>query len=134
MSKAESMTTDEVIRLIETIKEMFPYNETYWRLKAYKVKYLRETTVEVVRCCLAIQSLGIPINTKTIAYMLKASDSSIVDMMHRLGDLNILVLKRRGHIKNPKTTFMYGVRLVWLVHPNFMKVPDLREKIPHEGS
>lgn len=129
MSKAESMTTEEVIKLVETMKEMFPYNETYWRLRTYRVKYIRETTVEVVRCCLAIQSLGIPINTRTIAYMLKKSDSSIVDMMHRLGDLNILVLKRRGHAKNPKTQFMRHVRLVWIVHPNFMKVPDLRGKI-----
>lgn len=121
----ESFTIDDLVQLVQATKEEFPYNDLYWRLRAYKLKMVRPQTVRMIQLCLALHKLGLPINTRILSYFCPENVTSTLAKLHRLGDAHILVLKRRPFQKSSdgqkKTRLTSKVHLEWAVHPTFLK-------------
>jgi len=71
-------------------------HEVYYSLRGMRLRKVTPTTVGVVRWCIAIQAAGLPITTDLLLHLTRMSHSSLLWILHRLGDARILTLIRDG--------------------------------------
>jgi len=108
---SEAISIEQLLNMIREEMKKIEYHEVYYRLKQYKVKNFRPITVEIVRCAIALERLGLPVTTSLIVDTLHVQYVSVLTICHALGDKHVLLLKRKDS----------GKPLEWKVHPAFMK-------------
>lgn len=105
------VTIDEALELIRDRIKTFDDVKIYYALRRYKFKPLRQKSLNTVKICLAIDSLGLPI-TSDLVNPFTQTEHYATTRLHVLGDKHVLILKRK-----------LGTRLFeWILHPAFKKL------------
>ena len=113
----ESVTIDEIIYLLKERYNEIPPWTIYYALKEWKYKPITETTRHIVRACVAIDDLQLPITRELVNLITERSEKSravqtyTTVMLHGLGDRGIILLTNETHGR--------GGALVWLMNRNF---------------
>ena len=118
----ENLTPSMVLELIRKKMEDFPYHTVYFKMREYGVKNLLPPTVETVRCCLAVDRVGLNITSVLLTKLTGRPRDGILPILHKLGDKHVLVLIRR-HKRKPNRLSVLSTyaNLHWLLHPTFAK-------------
>ena len=110
MSAITEMQAVELIRdYMRNIEEF----RVVFAFKRMKLKPIRNTTVELMRACIAIHDFGLPITTKLTATICGAVQENMVSRLHTLGDRKCLLLKRSDVVRP-------GHALEWTIDPLFL--------------
>lgn len=98
ISEQASFTIDQ-IRLI-VFRELQKIDDTklYFECKKLSMKLtFRKETLQYIKCCVALHNLGLPITAPFVADVMgKKSKIAVLQVLHSLGDKNVLALKRSG--------------------------------------
>jgi len=107
----EPLKTNDVLDLIREQIKTFDDVKIYYALKQYKFKPFRKKSIELVKVCLAIESLGLPI-TSDLVNPFTQTEHYPTTRLHVLGDKHVLILKRKlGHRFHE-----------WVMHPAFKQL------------
>jgi len=72
--------------------------QVYFALRDYGVKRIYEQTVDVVRWCIAVDRVGIPITSSLLRSLCyNVGGQYMYQLLHRLGDFNVLTIIRDRH-------------------------------------
>lgn len=113
MNQDKSIGLDGIEAVKERIK-LFDYDRCYYTLRDGKIGNIYGKTVELFRCCLALDSMGLRITSDLIGFLLpNRSYASIMISLHNLGDKNVLTYIRHGK-----------KRCSWMVNPKYLN-PEL---------
>ena len=108
----------QALEAIANIMEKIPNENVYGTMRSMKLRRIRTPTVNYMRACLALHSVGLPITSNLVAFLTKTLPFSAADIsatvcaLHNLGDKHCIVLKRsdaqRRHYE-------------WVVDPVFLE-------------
>ena len=109
----KAVTVEEVIHDIRQAYRVLEPFEVYYGLAKLNLPRITETTKEVVRWCVAIQSQQLPITIGILTYVTGKNHANACRILHRLGDNKILTL-----IRGESRCLRY------VLHPRVCKVLD----------
>lgn len=107
-----SISYGDAIKLIEKHYEEIPHYAIYYSMKQWGSPKVYKSTAKVVRMCVAIDDLGLPITSRMVSDLLDKNTNSLLTTLHNLGDQGILLL----------TSQTIGNALVWIVNPKFKEL------------
>lgn len=93
----------------------------YYTLRKMRIKVVSRETVESVKQLYALHHFGLPIDALRLAFLRRVTPGAALQMLHRFGDYNVLVVVRGSKIKE----------LRYLLAPQFI---DAIEKHINIGS
>lgn len=103
------LTEDDVKKRVLEAMDKIPCERVYFELRKYRVRYIKEETIILVKCCMALRKVGLPITQRTVNWILGRDENSLLYSLHQLGDKKILVFKRDDKR-----------RFTWLLNPIFV--------------
>jgi len=110
-----SVSVEDIIYNTKEIMDNIPNYVVYYALKEHGMNWVKETTVEVMKACLALRIMGFTITVEMLKELC-GDKSSIYSILHRLGDYSVLTLIRDGKRK-----------LRFIINPNFVEMLKLPE-------
>ena len=108
---AESLTLNEVKDLINTKASEVSDVKVFYSLKQMKIKRISPKTIQAVKLCIGLETLGLSINTNTLCFLLDICPETIRQRLHILGDKKVLNLVRGSK----------GVAHKWMLSDVFKK-------------
>jgi len=88
------MEQRDALELIRKLADNVESHEVYFNLRLLGLKRISLPTIELVKFCIAIQALGLPITSSLMRAITGKKPDAILRMFHRLGDNNILLLHK----------------------------------------
>ncbi|RLI96063.1 MAG: hypothetical protein DRP00_05925 [Candidatus Aenigmatarchaeota archaeon] len=88
---------DEIIKLVKETMNSIDSVRLFYELRKKKIKFLRKTSLEVIRASIALHMLGLPITTTLLSAILGLDTQYIRVALHALGDKHVLILKREDY-------------------------------------
>lgn len=113
--KETPITQMQAIEILKNVMNDIPYYKVYFTMREMKIKGIFKKTVELMRACLAINHVGLPITTKLVSSLLDKGRQTATVSLHILGDKQCLTMIRR------ESSTGAGLPIHWLVNPLFMK-------------
>jgi hypothetical protein len=116
----------DVVNLIRKLAEKVETHEVYYNLRLMRLKYIHPSTVEYVKLCIAMESMGLTITVSLMTALTGKNSRTILQILHRLGDNNILLLRKfkRSH------TLVYTLNPAFKMHlENRGILPRLQEHL-----
>lgn len=110
----QSVRIDDVLSFISQIYASIEPYEVYYALRAMKVKFIRESTVDLLRWCIAVRKAGFPITTTLLSSLTGIKRGQIAQSLHILGDKGVLLLLKYQE-KLPRGEHR------WIISPIFEK-------------
>ena len=90
-----SMSVEEVLQMVRDLAERIDPQLLFLALRKKGFRHLKKRTIEVLRYCIALDRLGIPINPFIMSALTNRSVQPLRIQLHTLGDKNLLVLCRK---------------------------------------
>jgi len=87
---------DEVLKLIEQRFNDIEDHRIYYSLRDMKVRWIGSSGREMVKFCVAIDEMGLPITTPLVATLMDKAPSNVRTSLHHLGDKKIITLIHGG--------------------------------------
>ena len=87
---------EEIIDQIRDAMKEIPNHKIYFTLRSMRLKYVRKETVELVKACVILDEIGLPITISLISSILNIPESAATTRLHNLGDKHVLILHRQG--------------------------------------
>ncbi|MFZ7138786.1 MAG: hypothetical protein ACOWW1_10275 [archaeon] len=97
----------DIIALVKEEMNKLDDVRLFYTCRQFNVK---QKQLKYVRCLLALDELGLPINSLWVHDILQTDYRSALVSLHNLGDKHVIVLKRKK-----------GRQLEWVLHPFFKK-------------
>jgi len=118
------MNPEELIYHIEKTAENIPSILVRRALRLMMFHRVTDRTIRIVRYCLAIEKLGLPLTTHLLSYLFyrkvdHTTRSNILRFLHLLGDKHVLTLVRESKGKTYR----------WVISPLFKRMLEEAKKI-----
>jgi len=105
----EEISLEELKERLRKEMEKIDDVRLYYTLRQHKVRSIR--ALEYYKACIVLGLNKLPITVHTVAWLLDKNPQTVLWVLHRLGDVKVLVLKRK----------LEGRLLEWIINPLFMK-------------
>lgn len=92
--KNAEISLEEVVDLIKDRVQEIENYRVYYTMRGMKIRYIRDTTVDTVRYCIALQELGLPITAQLVSELEGTTTQSVRNKLHTLGDKHVLTMVR----------------------------------------
>jgi len=113
----QPLNPEKLLQMAENKKQSISETHVYYNLRRYHVRHFQKETVETVRYCLALDSLGLPITVHLLKQLMpNRSTTAILHMLHALGDKRVLIMRKPTHPTR---------KHVWRVNPAFKELFSL---------
>ena len=112
------VTQDELIFLVKEYLKKIPEQTVYYPLRLWGLKRIKKQTVQIVRACIALDDMKLPITANLVCAILgrqhSNATSSMVVNLHGLGDKGVILLTK-------ESINIRGRPLVWIMNDEFRK-------------
>ncbi len=116
IEEQRAMTMEEAVFLLKEHMETIPQYSVYYSLRQWKCKPITDTITKVVRACIAIDDLKLPITAELINILLgrnmesRAKQNYTTMILHNIGDKGIILLSSERASRG---------RFMWIMNHNF---------------
>jgi hypothetical protein len=109
-----ALKQEDVKKLVLSEMRKIDDTELFFELQKRGIQYLKDLTV--VKCCLALSRLGLPITVYIVSYVTGQPMNTVRSKLHILGDKHLLTLKRPTGV------------LEWTLGPLLKQLQDLNKR------
>jgi len=112
----QNMTQENIIRIIKETAEKVPEWVAFYSLRDYKVPRVRSASIKIIRTCIALELIGLPITTNLLEVVL-GDRNKLYTILHRLGDYKVI-----DNVESDNHTLVYQLNDEYKAH---IKLPEI---------
>jgi len=108
----KELTMDDVYKMAMDKMDEIPHHRVYFSMREMKLRWISSETVDTIKCCIALEELGIPITTPMITLMRQKDGGVVRNSLHTLGDKQVLTMMRGSKFRVQR----------WILSPLFREI------------